>query len=154
MLKSAVMNLDPSILLVPTSLDGIFAKVRSPENVAEPMSIAPLIHSSVLARLQETDTPAARTFREKVLYRDWRPEDQIVPSFGPQSGATHQLTPPEPGRQHKLYNKHLGRRHDPGSLDRRFRYLAGTRCYQADYTGGNLGRLGFVVMGWHRWRRC
>jgi hypothetical protein len=93
MLKGAVMKLDPSMLLVPTSLDGIFAKVRSPGNVAEPMSIAPLFHSSVLARLQETDTPAARTFREKVLYRHWRPEDQLVPSFGPQSGATHQLTP-------------------------------------------------------------
>ena len=79
MYKNEPMKLDPSMQLVPTSFDGIFAKVRSPENVAEPMSIAPLIHSSVLARLQEADTPAARIFRDKVLYRHWRPRGPDCP---------------------------------------------------------------------------
>jgi hypothetical protein len=88
----AGMKLDASMLLVPTNLPGIFEKVRDLDNGAESSSIAPLIHSGLLARLQETDTPAARAFRERILARRWRPENQINPLLQPQIGVTHQLT--------------------------------------------------------------
>ena len=87
------MKLDPSMRLVPTNMPGIFEKVRDrPDTGANSLSIAPLIHSGLLARLQEADTPAARTFRERILGGRWRPEDQISPSLQPRIGITHQLT--------------------------------------------------------------
>jgi hypothetical protein len=60
-------------------------------NGAKPSSIASLFHSSVLASLMVNDSPAAHTFREKVLAREWRPEAQIVPVLLPRKGVTHQL---------------------------------------------------------------
>jgi hypothetical protein len=86
------VKLDNSMQLLPTNLSGVFTKVRSTDNVAEPLSIAPLIHSKLLTRLKETDTSAVRRFREKILACKWRPEDQITPLLEPQVGATHQLT--------------------------------------------------------------
>jgi hypothetical protein len=86
------MKLDSAMQLSPTNLGGIFTKSRVSDTVAGRQTISPLIHSSLLVRLQETDTPAARTFREKILSRQWRPEDQIVPALKPQMGVTHQLT--------------------------------------------------------------
>jgi Peptidase A4 family len=86
------MQLDASMQLVPTNLPGVFAKVRDIDNVSEPLNIAPLIDSRLLARLQQTETPAARVFRERILSRRWRREDQITPLLKPQTGVTHPLT--------------------------------------------------------------
>ena len=50
-----------------------------------------MFDQSVLARLLETDTAAARVFREKVLSRRWLP---ISPVLNPQTEITHRLTAP------------------------------------------------------------
>ncbi len=86
------MKLDPSTHLVPTNVPGVFSKVWTPGNGAKSSSIASLIHSSVLAGLMESDSSGARTFRERILSRDWRPEDQVQPSIVPRIGVTHELT--------------------------------------------------------------
>ena len=90
--SGAGIKLDPSMLLVPTNLPGVFGKLRGPDNLADGSTIAPLIHSGLLARLQEMDTRGARTFRERILARQWRPEDHITPLLQPRIGVTHRLT--------------------------------------------------------------
>ncbi|HEY0777258.1 MAG TPA: G1 family glutamic endopeptidase, partial [Gemmatirosa sp.] len=86
------LHADHSVRLLATNLPGVFTKVRGENQTADPLSIAPLIHSTLLARLQTSETPAARSFRERVLARRWRPEDQIVPVLASRLGVTHQLT--------------------------------------------------------------
>ncbi len=86
------MKLDSSIRLAPTNLSGIFTKVRTAKDTAEQMNISPLISSGLLRELQDVQTPAVQKFREKILSRQWRPEDQIIPLLKPQIDVTHQLT--------------------------------------------------------------
>jgi len=79
--------------LVQTNLTGVFSKARSPGIAAGPSGIASLLDPALLTRLQATDAPGARAFLERILSRQWRPEDQITPMLKPQIGVTHPLTP-------------------------------------------------------------
>jgi dihydrodipicolinate synthase/N-acetylneuraminate lyase len=79
--------------LVRTNLASVFSKVQERGSSAAASGIAPLLDPSLLARLQGNPAPGARAFLEKVLSRQWRPEDQITPMLKPLRGVTHQLTP-------------------------------------------------------------
>ena len=88
------MDLDPSIELVPTNVPGAYSKMRISGKSAKSSSIASLFHPSTLASLMKSDSPGASAFRERVLARKWRPEDQIVPLLGPRKGVKHAFENP------------------------------------------------------------
>ena len=86
---------EPSrIRLVKTNLTGVFSKTLSREAAATKLpGIASLLDPGLLARLQASDAPGPRAFLERLLARQWRPEDQITPMLKPLIGVTHPLTP-------------------------------------------------------------
>jgi hypothetical protein len=88
--RMTALTRDVSAKLVPTNLPGVLSKMR-PDTASGTPTIAEMLHPTVLSQLMESQSPAIRTFRDKVLLRHWGPDDQIVPVLKPLIGVTHQL---------------------------------------------------------------
>jgi hypothetical protein len=82
-----------STRLVQTNLTGVFSKVRTTGGADGLPGIASLVDPAVLDRLHSANAPGPRAFLERLLSRQWRPEDQITPRLTPQIGVTHPLAP-------------------------------------------------------------